>query len=160
MSRAPVIIALRLRDGHVPIFSGILLATACLLGRPAIARGAGLTIPRAERVASRLLVRLGYQPTSQQYFSLGTNQPPATNQQYSPLGTNQHRPPATGRTSGTRGAVWLLNHRRSSVCPFPAFSTRRNLSFFSFRQQQSQLMTGGKKRKRQREALRNLFFPE
>jgi hypothetical protein len=29
--------------------------------------------------------------TSQQYFSLTTNQPPATSQQYSSLKTNQHQ---------------------------------------------------------------------
>jgi hypothetical protein len=32
---------------------------------------------------------------SQQYFSLRTNQPPATSQQYSSLRTNQHQPSAT-----------------------------------------------------------------
>jgi hypothetical protein len=35
----------------------------------------------------------GLSPTSQQYFSLGTNQPLATNQQYFSLRTNQHQPP-------------------------------------------------------------------
>jgi hypothetical protein len=34
--------------------------------------------------------------TSQQYFSLRTNQPPATSQQYSSLRTNQHQPSAQG----------------------------------------------------------------
>jgi hypothetical protein len=33
--------------------------------------------------------------TSQQYFSLTTNQPPATSQQYSSLRINQHQPSAT-----------------------------------------------------------------
>jgi hypothetical protein len=33
---------------------------------------------------------LGLSTTSQQYFSLRTNQPPATSQQYSSLRTNQH----------------------------------------------------------------------
>jgi hypothetical protein len=48
--------------------------------------------------------RLAYQPpslglstTSQQYFSLRTNQPPATSQQYSSLRTNQHQPSATSQ---------------------------------------------------------------
>jgi hypothetical protein len=35
---------------------------------------------------------LGLSATSQQYFSLTTNQPPATSQQYSSLRTNQHQP--------------------------------------------------------------------
>jgi hypothetical protein len=38
---------------------------------------------------------LGLSATSQQYFSLTTNQPPATSQQYSSLRTNQHQPSAT-----------------------------------------------------------------
>jgi hypothetical protein len=37
---------------------------------------------------------LGLSATSQQYFSLRTNQPPATSQQYSSLRTNQHQPSA------------------------------------------------------------------
>jgi hypothetical protein len=44
---------------------------------------------------------LGLSATSQQYFSLITNQPPATSQQYFPLRTTStsHQPPAkrTGR---------------------------------------------------------------
>jgi hypothetical protein len=35
--------------------------------------------------------------TSQQYFYLTTNQPPATSQQYSSLRTNQHQPSATSQ---------------------------------------------------------------
>jgi hypothetical protein len=38
---------------------------------------------------------LGLSATSQQYFSLRTNQPPATSQQYFSLRTNQHQPSAT-----------------------------------------------------------------
>jgi hypothetical protein len=34
---------------------------------------------------------------SQQYFSLRTNQPPATSQQYFSLTTNQHQPSATSQ---------------------------------------------------------------
>jgi hypothetical protein len=41
----------------------------------------------------------GLSPTSQQYFSLTTNQPPATSQQYFSLGTNQHQPSATSQTN-------------------------------------------------------------
>jgi hypothetical protein len=37
--------------------------------------------------------------TSQQYFSLRTNQPPATSQQYFSLRTNQHQPSATSQTN-------------------------------------------------------------
>jgi hypothetical protein len=40
---------------------------------------------------------LGLSATSQQYFSLRTNQPPATSQQYSSLRTNQHQPLATSQ---------------------------------------------------------------
>jgi hypothetical protein len=42
---------------------------------------------------------LGLSATSQQYFSLRTNQPPATSQQYFFLGTNQHQPSATNQTN-------------------------------------------------------------
>jgi hypothetical protein len=35
--------------------------------------------------------------SSQQYFSLRTNQPPATSHQYSSLRTNQHQPSATSQ---------------------------------------------------------------
>jgi hypothetical protein len=37
---------------------------------------------------------LGLSATSQQYFSLRTNQPPTTSQQYFSFRTNQHQPPA------------------------------------------------------------------
>jgi hypothetical protein len=37
--------------------------------------------------------------TSQQYFSLRTNQPPATSQQYFSLTTNQHQPLVTSQTN-------------------------------------------------------------
>jgi hypothetical protein len=40
---------------------------------------------------------LGLSATSQQYFSLRTNQPPATSQQYFSLTTNQHQPSATSQ---------------------------------------------------------------
>jgi hypothetical protein len=40
---------------------------------------------------------LGLSATSQQYFSLTTNQPPATSQQYFSLRTNQHQPSATSQ---------------------------------------------------------------
>jgi hypothetical protein len=42
---------------------------------------------------------LGLSATSQQCFSLTTNQPPATSQQYFSLRTNQHQPSATRQTS-------------------------------------------------------------
>jgi hypothetical protein len=44
-----------------------------------------------------LFVRLT--ATSQQDFSLRTNQPPATSQQYFSLRTNQHQPSATSQTN-------------------------------------------------------------
>jgi hypothetical protein len=40
---------------------------------------------------------LGLSATSQQYFSLTTNQPLATSQQYFSLRTNQHQPSATSQ---------------------------------------------------------------
>jgi hypothetical protein len=42
---------------------------------------------------------LGLSTTSQQYFSLRTNQPPATSQQYFSLKINQHQPSATSQTN-------------------------------------------------------------
>jgi hypothetical protein len=39
----------------------------------------------------------GLSATSQQYFSLRTNQPSATSQQYFSLRTNQHQPSATSQ---------------------------------------------------------------
>jgi hypothetical protein len=42
---------------------------------------------------------LGLSATSQQYFSLTTNQPPPTSQQYFSLGTNQLQPSATSQTN-------------------------------------------------------------
>jgi hypothetical protein len=42
---------------------------------------------------------LGLLATSQQYFSLRTNQPPATNQRYFSLRTNRHQPSATSQTN-------------------------------------------------------------
>jgi hypothetical protein len=44
-------------------------------------------------------VRFGLSATSQQYFSLRTNQPPTTSQQYFSLRTNQHQPSATSQTN-------------------------------------------------------------
>jgi hypothetical protein len=44
-------------------------------------------------------VRFGLSATSQQYFSLRTNQPPTTSQQYFSLRTNQHHPSATSQTN-------------------------------------------------------------
>jgi hypothetical protein len=41
----------------------------------------------------------GLSATSQQYFSLRTNQPLATSQQYFSLRTNQHQPSDTSRTN-------------------------------------------------------------
>jgi hypothetical protein len=41
----------------------------------------------------------GLSATSQQYFSLRTNQLPAISQQYFSLRTNQHQPSATSQTN-------------------------------------------------------------
>jgi hypothetical protein len=46
--------------------------------------------------------------TSQQYFFLTTNQPPATSQQYFSLGTNQHQPSTTSQTNRLK-MVFFLN---------------------------------------------------
>jgi hypothetical protein len=46
---------------------------------------------------------LGLSATSQQYFSLRTNQPPATSQQYSSLRTNQQQPSATSQPNRLLG---------------------------------------------------------
>jgi hypothetical protein len=45
---------------------------------------------------------LGLSATSQQYFSLRTNQPPAISQQYFSLITNQHQPSATSQPTGCK----------------------------------------------------------
>jgi hypothetical protein len=42
---------------------------------------------------------IGLSATSQQYFSLKTNQPPATSHQYLSLRTNQHQPSVTSKTN-------------------------------------------------------------
>jgi hypothetical protein len=55
---------------------------------------------------------------SQQYFSLRTNQPPATSQQYSSLRTNQHQPSATSQPNRLLvpgGAC--AGHRRDFCAP-------------------------------------------
>jgi hypothetical protein len=49
--------------------------------------------------AGRELCSFGLSATSQQYFFLRTNQPPATSQQYFSLTTNQHQPSATNQTN-------------------------------------------------------------
>jgi hypothetical protein len=50
-------------------------------------------------------MKMGISATSQQYFTLRTNQPPATSQQYFSLRTNQHQPSATSQTN----RPWLMN---------------------------------------------------
>jgi hypothetical protein len=47
---------------------------------------------------SRVACSLGLSATSQQYFSLRKNQPPATSQQYFSLEINQHQSSATSVT--------------------------------------------------------------
>jgi hypothetical protein len=50
----------------------------------------------------------GLSATSQQYFSLITNQPSTTSQQYFSLRTNQHQPSATGQTNRLLGKLVTL----------------------------------------------------
>jgi hypothetical protein len=54
--------------------------------------------------------------TSQQYFSLRTNQPPATRQQYFSLRTNQHQPSATSQTN--RLKLLAFNEIKLQFKPF------------------------------------------
>jgi hypothetical protein len=54
------------------------------------------------------LCSLGLSATSQQYFSLRTNQPPATSQQYSSLRTNQHQPLATSQPNRLKDDAYLF----------------------------------------------------
>jgi hypothetical protein len=54
---------------------------------------------------------LGLSATSQQYFSLTTNQSPATSQQYFSLRTNQHQPSATSQTNRPTFGVALTTRR-------------------------------------------------
>jgi hypothetical protein len=49
---------------------------------------------------------LGLSATSQQYFSLRPNQPPATSQQYYSLRTNQHQPSATSQPNRLKVGAW------------------------------------------------------
>jgi hypothetical protein len=52
---------------------------------------------------------LGLSATSQQYFSLRTNQPPATSQQYFSLRTHQHQPLATSQTNMLQTLTQIRN---------------------------------------------------
>jgi hypothetical protein len=55
------------------------------------------TTEDAKLIDRHSTLSLGLSTTSQQYFFLRTNQPPATSQQYSSLRTNQHQPSATSQ---------------------------------------------------------------
>jgi hypothetical protein len=50
-----------------------------------------------EEIITQKQSSFGLSATSQQYFSLRTNQPPAISQQYVSLRTNQHQPSATSQ---------------------------------------------------------------
>jgi hypothetical protein len=50
----------------------------------------------------------GLSATSQQYFSLRTNQPSATSQQYFSLRTNQHQPSATSQPNRHNSRAYVL----------------------------------------------------
>jgi hypothetical protein len=58
---------------------------------------------------------LGLSATSQQYFSLRINQPPATSQQYFSLRTNQHQPSATSQPNRLYISTQNLNFRNTSI---------------------------------------------
>jgi hypothetical protein len=60
---------------------------------------------------------LGLSATSQQYFSIRTNQPPATSQQYFYLRTNQHPPSATNQTNRLIMCVGVLLFRCHNYVP-------------------------------------------
>jgi hypothetical protein len=49
----------------------------------------------------------GLSATSQQYFSLRTNQPSAISQQYFSLRTNQHQPSATSQTNRLQASFFI-----------------------------------------------------
>jgi hypothetical protein len=72
------------------------LLHAGLVGFYAAACAAGLV--------SSTACSLGLSATSQQYFSLRTNQPPTISRQYFSLRTNQHQPSATSQTN----SLWNL----------------------------------------------------
>jgi hypothetical protein len=76
---------------------------------------------------------LGLSATSQQYFYLTTNQPPATSQQYFSLRTNQHQPPATSQTNRLQ-VVMLLHIRHVVLTFFPVleFAPRHLLEVFTY----------------------------
>jgi hypothetical protein len=63
-----------------------------------------------------LICSLGLSATSQQYFSLTTNQPPATSQQYSSLRTNQHQQPATSQvnTAMVRFLMYVCKRKKKN----------------------------------------------
>jgi hypothetical protein len=73
---------------------------------------------------------LGLSATSQQYFSLTTNQPPATSQQYFSLRTNQHQPSATSQPNRLHGqyhdtaAMDVVKHKPMT----PALFTNHQLT--------------------------------
>jgi hypothetical protein len=57
---------------------------------------------------------LGLSATSQQYFSLRTNQPPAISQQYSSLRKKQHQPSATSQPNRLEiSAVGAKYHKQT-----------------------------------------------
>jgi hypothetical protein len=62
---------------------------------------------------------LGLSAISQQYFSLTTNQPPATSQQYSSLRTNQHQPSATSQPNTLKVFFLLLVHLKINQSELP-----------------------------------------
>jgi hypothetical protein len=71
-----------------------------------------LVVDKANKQSGPLPCSLGLSATSQQYFSLGTNQPPATSQQYSSLRTNQHQPSATSQPNRLHASTSMSPHSK------------------------------------------------
>jgi hypothetical protein len=82
-------------------------------------------LPAHEATRGQTSCSLGLSATSQQYFSLTTNQPPATSQQYFSLRTNQHQPPATSQTNRLKKSYPLphpADIRGYQVYPLPGLA--------------------------------------
>jgi hypothetical protein len=88
-------------------------------------------------VICHALYSLGLSATSQQYFSLRTNQPPAISQQYFSLRINQHQPSATSQTNRLQIndillAVVLYNIFSSEKVRKPYAQLYQEIRFFFF----------------------------
>jgi hypothetical protein len=98
------------RSGLQLTCAGMRERPTCCHNRPVVPRGCGglaLLFPPAGGLGeiSEAIDSFGLSATSQQYFSLRTNQPPATRQQYFSLRRNHHKSPATSQTNRLRAAA-------------------------------------------------------